>query len=161
MGFPTDYKFKVTAGERFRETACRDRFFRLVTNRLREKLARPLPPEGASLDFKTSVMANIAWFSAGRIELHTEEEPASVECTLSSRRWWLFPLTACALVIVSAFWPEMISPIYAAVTLSLSLIAWAAAFQEGINKVKRILQDQIARVNSDASLRESLAKASS
>src|SRR5215470_13744249 len=111
MGFPIDYRFKVTVGDSFRDPGCRDRFFRLVTNRLKEELARGLSLEGTRLSFKSSFLMGNFWFRTGRIELHTEESPMTVECVLSFRRLSVLFLLICdALVITSALLPETIPP---------------------------------------------------
>jgi hypothetical protein len=160
MTFPREYKFTVPVGERFREAACRDRFFRLVTNRLKEQLARPLPVEETRLAFKRSFLTTEG-YNSGRVELQTEQTPITVECVLSFRRFWLFLLAGCALVVASAVWPELISPIYAGTALAVCIALSVADFFASIDRFKRMIREQIARVDSDAALHESLAKASS
>src|SRR5215471_16182617 len=102
MGFPSEYKFTVPVGERFREPGYRELFFRLLTNHLTEQCARSLHLEGTRLDFKTSVLTGSTWFKAGRIELRNDKIPMTIECVLSIRRWsFLLPLVGCILILGS------------------------------------------------------------
>ena len=161
MALPIDYRFKVTAGDRLRDPACRDRFFRLVTNWLEEQLASGLSLEGTRLSFKTSLLTGSVWFTTGRIEVHAEQSPITVECALSLRRWSLVsPLAPLALAILSAIWPETVSVRTAVATLASSVCLWVLGYWGGGRKFKDMIQTQIATLNSDAGRRSPMVRSS-
>jgi hypothetical protein len=95
------------------------------------------------------------------MELLTEQTPITVECVLSFRRLRLFPVAGCALVVASAVWPDLISPTCAGTALAVSIALSVTDFFASLARFKHMIQEQIARVDSDAALHESLAKASS
>jgi hypothetical protein len=157
MTFPTDYKFTMTVGERFREAGYRELLLRLLTNKLTEQCARSLHLEGTRLDFKTSMLTGRSWFSAGRIELHTGETPVTIDCALSVRRWMLaYLVLMCALAIASAFLPESMAPWSSFRVAAVSLFVWATGFFGTIQRFKETVREQIARADSEVSLRASI-----
>jgi hypothetical protein len=146
----------MTVGERFREAGYRELLLRLLTNKLTEQCARSLRLEGTRLDFKTSMLTGRTWFSAGRIELHADETPVTIDCALSVRRWMLaYLVLMCALAIASVFLPESMSPWSSFRVAAVSLGVWATGFFGTIQRFKETIRGQIARADSEVSLRAS------
>jgi len=147
----------MTVGERFREPGYRELLLRLLTNKLTEQCARSLRVEGTRIYYRTSLLTGRTWFSAGRIELHSEDTPITIECALSVK-WWslLFPLACCVLLVTSLFMPETMSPRGAAVIAAMGLIGRAVAFWVSVGRLKETIREQIARADSEASLRASV-----